>query len=95
MTLHEERRSRNDLRAFEQWPQAVRGRHGPYADWREAFTAAVNREGDLMDDAFAARFGLTVDRICSVSGRFFPRRAAGSPARIGTRARAAVAGSRH
>lgn len=61
--------------------------HGPYADWRETFTAAVNREGDPVDDAFAARFGLTLDRIGSVSERFFPGRPAGSRARI--------AGARH
>jgi hypothetical protein len=48
--------------------------HGPYADWRRAFTAALNREGDAIDDAFAARFGLTVDQIRGVSERFFPQR---------------------
>lgn len=68
--------------------------HGPYAAWREAFTAGVNREGDAIDDAFAARFGLTVDRIGSVSERFFPRRPAASRVRIGCRAPAAVAGAR-
>jgi Putative rhamnosyl transferase len=55
--------------------------HGPYADWREAFTAAVNREGAAIDDAFAARFGLTLDQICRVSERFFPHSPAGSRAR--------------
>jgi hypothetical protein len=69
--------------------------HGPYAGWRGAFTAAVNREGDPVDDAFAARFGLTVDRICSVSERFFPRRPAESRARARTWHPATVAGSRH
>ena len=58
--------------------------HGPYADWRAAFTAAVNREGAAIDDGFAARFGLTVDQIGDVSERFFPPR----------RSRAAACGSR-
>ena len=68
--------------------------HGPYADWREAFTAAANREGAAIDDAFAARFGLTLQQICRVAERFFPHRRAGNRARAGARSLAAAAGWR-
>ncbi|WP_102959838.1 glycosyltransferase family A protein [Mangrovicella endophytica] len=40
--------------------------HGPFADWRRSFTAAVSHEGEPVDDAFAARFGLTRDAIAAV-----------------------------
>lgn len=32
--------------------------HGPFADWRRAFTEAVNREGRPVDEAFLRRFGI-------------------------------------
>jgi hypothetical protein len=47
--------------------------HGPYADWRRGFTAAVNRLGRPLDAALAARFGLGIDRIKAASARFSPR----------------------
>jgi hypothetical protein len=37
--------------------------HGPHFEWRRAFTAAVNRQGYALDDATAARFGLSLDQI--------------------------------
>jgi hypothetical protein len=40
---------------------------GPFASWRAEFNAAVTRHGDDVDDAFAARFGLSLDRIRAVS----------------------------
>jgi hypothetical protein len=51
--------------------------HGPYAAWRETFRASSNREGNPIDEAFAARFGLRLDQIRAVSERFFPRAASG------------------
>jgi hypothetical protein len=46
--------------------------HGPHAGWRRGFTAAVNREGEPLDAEFAARFGLSRERVRAASGRFFP-----------------------
>lgn len=46
--------------------------HGPYAGWRRSLTECINRNGDEIDDAFARRFGLSLDRIRAASGRFFP-----------------------
>ncbi len=45
--------------------------HGPYADWRRGLIAAVNREGRLLDDRLAARFGLGAARVRAASERFF------------------------
>jgi hypothetical protein len=45
--------------------------HGPYAAWRRTFTEGVNLKGRTLDDAIARQFGLSVDRIRSVSERFF------------------------
>jgi Putative rhamnosyl transferase len=47
--------------------------YGPFARWRRGFTEAVGREGNDMDEAFAARFGLRLAEIRAVSERFFPR----------------------
>lgn len=47
--------------------------HGPFADWRRAFTEAVNREGEAIGGASAARFGLGLAAIRAVSDRFFPQ----------------------
>jgi hypothetical protein len=47
--------------------------HGPHADWRRGFTAAVNRHGRPLDVALAVRFGLEMERIRSASDRFVPR----------------------
>jgi hypothetical protein len=46
--------------------------HGPYADWRRSFAAAVRREGNAVTDAFLARFGLQRERVRAASARFFP-----------------------
>ena len=45
--------------------------HGPHGDWRRGLTAAVNREGRPLDDALAARFGLSAARVRAASRRFF------------------------
>lgn len=45
--------------------------HGPLAAWRRTLTASVNREGQPVDGALAARFGLGLDQIRAVSDRFF------------------------
>jgi hypothetical protein len=47
--------------------------HGPHSGWRRAFTAAVNRQGRAIDDATAARFGLSLDQIRAASHRFLSR----------------------
>ena len=47
--------------------------HGPYTDWRRTFTAAVNRIGFPIDEAFAARFGLGLDRLRAASRQSFFR----------------------
>jgi len=44
--------------------------HGPHSGWRQAFIAAVNREGHALDDAIAARFGLSLGQIRATSHRF-------------------------
>jgi hypothetical protein len=37
--------------------------HGPYADWRRDFARSIGREGDPIDETFAARFGLRLEQI--------------------------------
>jgi hypothetical protein len=44
--------------------------HGPHSGWRRTFTAAVNRQGRAIDDATAARFGLSLDQVRAASHRF-------------------------
>ena len=44
---------------------------GPFARWRRDFNRAVDREGQDVDAAFLARFGLTTGKLHSVSERFF------------------------
>jgi hypothetical protein len=46
--------------------------YGPYARWRRSLTECINRDGSEIDDAFAKRFGLSLDRIRAASNRFFP-----------------------
>lgn len=41
--------------------------HGPFADWRRGLAAAIAREGEPLDEAIAARFGLDLDTIASKS----------------------------
>jgi hypothetical protein len=47
--------------------------HGAYAEWRHQLTKCVNREGNQIDGALAARFGIGLDRIRATSDRFFPQ----------------------
>ncbi|MBV9814997.1 MAG: glycosyltransferase [Alphaproteobacteria bacterium] len=47
--------------------------HGPFARWRRSFDEAVCREGDDIDETFAARFGLRLAQIRAVSASLFPR----------------------
>jgi hypothetical protein len=46
--------------------------HGPFADWRRSFSDGVATEGEAMDAAAAARFGLDLERIAAVSRRRIP-----------------------
>ncbi|MFW6076499.1 MAG: glycosyltransferase family A protein [Hyphomicrobiales bacterium] len=41
--------------------------HGPHAQWRAEMTQAVNHEGGMLCEGLAARFGLTLERIRTVS----------------------------
>jgi Glycosyl transferase family 2 len=41
--------------------------YGPYVEWRRGFTRAVNCEGNAIDDAFLARFGLRLEQIRAAS----------------------------
>lgn len=50
--------------------------HGPFADWRRTFTDGVSREGDVIDDAFMALFGLHLEQVRATLGCFFPPAAA-------------------
>lgn len=45
--------------------------HGPHVEWRRGLTAAVNSEGAALDERTAARFGLRLEQVRVVSGRFF------------------------
>jgi hypothetical protein len=45
--------------------------HGPYAAWRRQLTARVNRARGALDGAIAGRFGISLDQIRTLSGRFF------------------------
>ena len=49
---------------------------GPHHAWRQALIAAVNREGQDLDGAAAARFGLDLAQVQAASRRFFPEAAA-------------------
>lgn len=59
--------------------------HGPHLDWRRGLTAAVNREGAPLDERTAGRFGLRLEQVRAVSGRFLagPRASLDGPARRG------------
>ncbi|WP_375464102.1 hypothetical protein [uncultured Methylobacterium sp.] len=46
--------------------------HGPHLAWRQAFIAAVDRNGRDLDGVLAARFGLDLAGVRSASRRFFP-----------------------
>jgi hypothetical protein len=68
--------------------------HGPYAAWRQELTACGNRQGREIDDAAAARVGLGLEQIRTVSRR--SRRRAGARRVVGMpapRSRRAVTAS--
>jgi hypothetical protein len=54
--------------------------HGPHADWRRGFRAAVNAHGRPLDRALLARFGLEPADVQDVAARLRPppARAAGN-----------------
>lgn len=47
--------------------------HGPYTGWRRGFVEAVSREGNDINDAFTARFGLRLAQIRAASEHFCQR----------------------
>ena len=45
--------------------------YGPHLAWRRTLTAAVNEQGQALDDALAAPFGLGAPSVRAAAARFF------------------------